>query len=123
VARIEADGYVAIVGRSKDMVISGGYNVYPKEIEQLIDDLPGVKESAIIGLAHPDFGEGVTAVVVREPGRSDPDEASVIAALKQALANYKLPKRVFFVDALPRNTMGKVQKNILREQFADTYTR
>jgi malonyl-CoA/methylmalonyl-CoA synthetase len=120
-ARMDENGYVAIVGRSKDMVISGGYNVYPKEIERLIDDLEGVLESAIIGLPHPDFGEGVTAVVVAKPGETTPDEQAVIAALRPQLANYKLPKRVLFVDALPRNTMGKVQKNLLREQFKGCY--
>jgi len=121
VACIDADGYVSIVGRDKDMVISGGYNVYPKEIEQLIDGLDGVVESAVIGVPHPDFGEGVTAVVVRDAGAAQPDEAAIIAELKQVLANYKVPKRVFFVDALPRNTMGKVQKNILRDEYAETY--
>ena len=122
VARIDAEGYVSIVGRDKDVVISGGYNVYPKEIEQLIDGLDGVVESAVIGLAHPDFGEGVTAVVVREADTAQPDEAAVISELKRVLANYKVPKRVFFVDQLPRNTMGKVQKNVLRERYAATYT-
>ncbi|MEJ2061497.1 MAG: AMP-binding protein, partial [Gammaproteobacteria bacterium] len=122
-ACVDADGYFSIVGRDKDMVISGGYNVYPKEIEQLIDQLDGVVESAVIGVPHPDFGEGVTAVLVCRSGSDRPDEASVIRHLKTALANYKVPKRVFFVDELPRNTMGKVQKNVLRERYADTYTR
>ncbi|MDN2566111.1 malonyl-CoA synthase [Aquibium sp. A9E412] len=117
---IDARGYVSIVGRSKDLVISGGYNVYPKEVEGVIDALPGVAESAVIGLPHPDFGEGVTAVVVR----ADPalTEQAVVAGLAEALARFKQPKRVFFVDALPRNTMGKVQKAALRERYADTYT-
>ena len=111
------DGYVSIVGRGKDLVISGGFNVYPKEVELLIDKLDGVAESAVIGLPHPDFGEQVTAVVVREPGAVEPAGQSVIEALKQELAGYKVPKQVFFADELPRNSMGKVQKSVLREQF------
>ena len=112
------DGYVAIVGRGKDLVISGGLNVYPKEVELLIDKLDGVMESAVIGLPHPDFGEQVTAVVVREPDATGPNEQSVIDALKPDLAGYKVPKQVFLVDGLPRNAMGKVQKSVLREQLA-----
>ncbi|MDN3558095.1 malonate--CoA ligase [Halomonas maura] len=119
-ARVEEHGYVQIVGRDKDLVISGGYNVYPKEIEQVIDELDEVDESAVIGVPHPDFGEGVTAVVVPRPGARI-DETRVIESLAGRLAKYKQPKRVFFVDALPRNTMGKVQKNQLRQQFRDTY--
>ena len=111
------DGYVAIVGRGKDLVISGGFNVYPKEVELLIDKLDGVVESAVIGLPHPDYGEQVTAVVVREPAATEPGEQSVIDALKHDLAGYKVPKQVFFVDGLPRNSMGKVQKSVLREEF------
>jgi len=121
VSFVDADGYVHIVGRAKDLIISGGFNVYPKEVESEIDDLQGVVESAVIGVPHRDFGEGVTAVVVREAGAAI-DEAAVQAALKDRLAAYKLPKRVFFVDALPRNTMGKVQKNVLRETYEKTYT-
>jgi len=117
---VDERGYVHIVGRDKDLVISGGYNVYPKEIEQLIDEMPAVLESAVIGLPHPDFGEGVTAVVVPREGES-PTEDEVIAALAGRLARYKQPKRVFFTDALPRNVMGKVQKNQLRERYRDTY--
>ncbi|MEO0680840.1 MAG: malonyl-CoA synthase [Pseudomonadota bacterium] len=119
-ATIAEDGYVAIVGRAKDLVISCGYNVYPKEIEGLIDELEGVAESAVIGLPHPDFGEAVTAVVVRD-GAAEIDEAGVAAALGERIARYKQPKRVFFVEALPRNTMGKVQKNVLRDTFSSTY--
>ena len=111
------DGYVSIVGRGKDLVISGGLNVYPKEVELLIDKLDGVAESAVIGLPHPDFGEQVTAVVVREPGAPGPSEQSVIDALRADLAGYKVPKQVFFADELPRNSMGKVQKSVLREQL------
>ena len=118
--KIDEDGYVHIVGRDKDLVISGGFNVYPKEVEDAIDSLPGVVESAVIGLPHPDFGEGVTAVVVRETGASI-DEKSVIGALAEQLAKYKQPKRVLFVDELPRNTMGKVQKNLLRDAHAGLY--
>lgn len=119
-AQIDERGYVQIVGRDKDLVISGGYNVYPKEVEGHIDEMDGVAESAVIGLPHPDLGEGVTAVVVPAEGAS-PEEADVIAALSDKLARYKQPKRVFFVDSLPRNTMGKVQKNQLRDRFKDTY--
>ncbi|ALM51949.1 malonate--CoA ligase [Halomonas huangheensis] len=118
--RIDEQGYLQIVGRDKDLVISGGYNVYPKEIEQLIDDLPQVLESAVIGVTHPDLGEGVTAVVVLKSGESlSGDE--IIAGLQGHLARYKQPRRVFFVDSLPRNVMGKVQKNQLRATYADIY--
>ena len=109
------DGYLSIVGRAKDLIISGGYNVYPKEIELVIDAIPGVAESAVVGVPHPDFGEAVAAVVVKTKGASL-DEAGVIARVKAQIANYKVPKRVVFVDELPRNAMGKVQKNVLREQ-------
>jgi malonyl-CoA/methylmalonyl-CoA synthetase len=121
-AVIDEAGYVAIVGRSKDLVISGGFNVYPKEVELAIDALPGVVESAVIGLPHKDIGEGVTAVVKAEAGAAL-DEAGIIAAIRDELAVFKVPKRVFFVDELPRNAMGKVQKNALRERYAGTYER
>jgi len=114
---LAADGYLSIVGRSKDLIITGGYNVYPKEIELALDELPGVRESAVVGVPHPDFGEAVTAVLVPKPGEKAPTEAEVIAALKAKLANFKVPKRVYIVEDLPRNTMGKVQKNLLRERF------
>ena len=120
VATMAADGRISIVGRAKDLVISGGYNVYPKEIELLIDAIPGVRESAVIGVPHPDFGEAVTAVVVPD-GSVDLDEAVVQAALAGELAKFKQPKRVYFVDELPRNTMGKVQKNQLRQDYAATF--
>ncbi|MEC7816202.1 MAG: malonyl-CoA synthase [Pseudomonadota bacterium] len=119
-AMIDTNGYVQIVGRGKDLVISGGFNVYPKEVEQVIDELPGVQESAVIGVPHPDFGEGVTAVVVLEPG-AKMKESDIIKPLASRLAKFKQPKRVFFVDALPRNTMGKVQKKQLREDYKDTF--
>jgi malonyl-CoA/methylmalonyl-CoA synthetase len=115
--RIDADGYVAIVGRAKDMVISGGLNVYPKEIELLIDDIDGVLESAVIGIPHPDFGEAVVAVVVAEQGVAL-TEQDIIDHAKAHAANFKVPKAVHIVDALPRNTMGKVQKNVLRETYS-----
>lgn len=118
VGRIDADGYVSIVGRSKDLVITGGYNVYPKEIELLLDEMPGVAESAVIGVPHPDFGEAVTAVVVQKPGAPPIVESEVIAELKGKLANFKVPKRVHVVSDLPRNAMGKVQKNVLRQQYS-----
>ena len=111
------NGYISIVGRGKDLIITGGLNVYPKEIERAIDDLNGVTESAVIGLPHVDFGEAVNAVVVRDSGAADLSEADIIATLKGKLAGFKVPKQVFFVDALPRNAMGKVQKNRLRERF------
>lgn len=114
------DGYVQIVGRGKDLVISGGYNVYPKEVETEIDALPGVIESAVIGIPHPDFGEGVSAVVIARPDAAL-DEQAVLEALEGRLARYKLPKRVIFLNDLPRNTMGKVQKNLLREQYKGLY--
>jgi malonyl-CoA/methylmalonyl-CoA synthetase len=114
------DGYLSIVGRSKDLVISGGYNVYPKEIELLLDTLDGVGESAVIGLPHPDFGEAVAAVVVKKTDAAL-EEAAIISTLKKQLANFKVPKRVFVVAELPRNAMGKVQKNVLRQQYGDTF--
>jgi malonyl-CoA/methylmalonyl-CoA synthetase len=117
VGSLSADGYLTIVGRSKDLIISGGYNVYPKEIELAIDELPGVQESAVVGVPHPDFGEAVTAVVVPRHGQGAASEGAIIAALKERLANFKVPKRVYFVDELPRNAMGKVQKNVLRDRF------
>ena len=118
--KIDERGYVHIVGRGKDLVISGGFNVYPKEIESEIDAMPGVIEAAVIGVPHADFGEGVTAIVVREKG-AELDEQTVLKGLDGKLAKFKMPKRVIFVDELPRNAMGKVQKNILRDSFADIY--
>lgn len=118
---VDDRGYVQIVGRNKDMIISGGFNVYPKELEEILDTLPGVVESAVIGVPHPDFGEGVTAVLVASQGQV-PSEAQVFAALDGKLARFKQPKRVMVVDALPRNVMGKVQKNVLREQFKALYS-
>jgi malonyl-CoA/methylmalonyl-CoA synthetase len=120
--KIDAKGYVHIVGRGKDLVISGGFNVYPKEIESEIDAMPGVIESAVIGVPHADFGEGVTAVVVCNKGATV-TEASVLKALDGRLAKFKMPKRVFVVDDLPRNAMGKVQKNILRDTYSKIYNK
>ncbi|MGL4494366.1 MAG: malonate--CoA ligase [Beijerinckiaceae bacterium] len=119
--RIDERGYVHIVGRGKDLIITGGFNVYPKEVETEIDGIAGVVESAVIGVAHKDFGEGVTAVVVTHKNAAL-GERDVMAQLEQRLAKFKLPKRVIFVDDLPRNAMGKVQKNVLREQYASIYT-
>ena len=116
-----ADGRLTLVGRARDLVISGGLNVYPAEVEWALDALQGVAESAVFGVAHPDLGEGVTAAVVPEPD-SRPTERALLAVLGGRLARFKQPKRVFFVDALPRNAMGKVQKNRLRERFADAYS-
>jgi len=116
VGRIDGMGYVTIVGRSKDLIISGGYNVYPAEIESAINELPGVAESALIGVPHPDFGEvGVALVVARKGSVPEPD--AILSRLRGQLANFKIPKRCFVVDELPRNTMGKVQKAALREQY------
>src|ERR1700681_1932298 len=120
--KIDAKGYVHILGRGKDLVISGGFNVYPKEIESEIDAMPGVIESAVIGVPHTDFGEGVTAVVVCDKG-ARVDEASVLKGLDGRLAKFKMPKRVIIVDDLPRNAMGKVQKNILRDTYAKIYSK
>jgi malonyl-CoA/methylmalonyl-CoA synthetase len=122
VGRVDADGRVSIVGRSKDLIISGGYNVYPAEIEGYVNDMAGVAESAVIGVPHPDFGEAVVAVVVAKAGAVC-DGAAVIAGLKASIAGFKVPKRVFVVAELPRNTMGKVQKNLLREQHAGLFVR
>ena len=119
-ASIDEDGRVSIVGRGKDLIITGGYNVYPKEIENHIDGLDGVKESAVIGLHHPDFGEAVTAIVTPN-GKDEISEQSVRDGLDGKLARFKIPKRVFFMDELPRNAMGKVQKTQLRDRFADTF--
>src|SRR5580765_1884352 len=120
--KIGPDGYVYIVGRGKDLVISGGFNVYPKEIESEIDAMPGVIESAVIGVPHADFGEGVTAVLVCNKG-AEVTEAGVLKALDGRLAKFKMPKRVFVVDELPRNAMGKVQKNILRDTYGKIYAK
>jgi malonyl-CoA/methylmalonyl-CoA synthetase len=115
----DADRYLSIIGRSKDLIITGGLNVYPKEIEEMIDSLPGVVETAVIGLPHPDFGEAVAAVVVprRDEAGKSLTESSIIEALKGELAGFKIPKQVYFAEDLPRNAMGKVQKNVLRQQF------
>jgi malonyl-CoA/methylmalonyl-CoA synthetase len=116
----DADGYLTLVGRSKDLVISGGLNVYPKEIELLLDALPGVVESAVIGVPHPDLGEGVTAVLVLTPGKQL-DATEVRASLRPHVAAFKLPKAVCVVEELPRNAMGKVLKHLLRDRFARLY--
>ncbi len=118
--KIDARGYVHILGRGKDLIITGGYNVYPKEIESEIDAMAGVVESAVIGVPHRDFGEGVTAVVVQAKGATL-DPAAMQKALEERLAKFKCPKRIIVVDDLPRNTMGKVQKNVLREQYKGIY--
>jgi len=118
---VDERGYVHIVGRGKDLIISGGFNVYPKEVEAVLDRLPEIEESAVIGLPHPDFGEGVTAIVVARRGAAI-DEAAVIERVRAELAAYKTPKKVVVLDELPRNAMGKVQKNTLRERFNTTYS-
>ncbi|HLZ76729.1 AMP-binding protein [Phenylobacterium sp.] len=121
VGRQDPDGRVWISGRAKDLIISGGYNVYPKEIELILDELSGVTESAVVGVPHPDFGEGVVAVVIGTFGPEGGDEAAMIAQCRRQLAPYKSPKRIVFVDELPRNAMGKVQKNLLRDRYGDLF--
>ncbi|MFM8691162.1 MAG: malonate--CoA ligase [Limnohabitans sp.] len=121
VGKVDERGYVTIVGRSKDLIISGGYNVYPAEIEGYINEMKGVAESALIGVPHPDFGEVGVAVVIAKPGAALTPEA-ILADLKSRLANFKIPKKCYVVAELPRNTMGKVQKNLLREQYRKEFT-
>ena len=118
--RIDADGYLHIVGRNKDLIISGGYNIYPKEIELILDDQPGVLESAVLGVPHPDLGETVLGVIVAVPGQT-PDLDHIAATAASALARFKQPRKLILIDELPRNTMGKVQKNILRERYKDIF--
>lgn len=117
---IDGHGYVRIVGREKDLIITGGFNVYPAEVEGAIDEIDGVAESAVIGVPHPDFGEGVTAVIVRASGK-EPSASDIRSRLEQELAKFKVPKEYYFVDELPRNKMGKVQKNDLRARYDDTF--
>ncbi|HTV69458.1 MAG TPA: malonyl-CoA synthase [Rhizobiaceae bacterium] len=119
-ATIDRDGYVTIVGRVKDLIISGGYNIYPKEIELLLDEQPGVEESAVVGVAHPDLGEGVVAVVTAKKGAAL-DGETLLAGIREKLARFKQPRHVAIVDELPRNTMGKVQKNLLRDRFKSVF--
>jgi malonyl-CoA/methylmalonyl-CoA synthetase len=121
VGRFDADGCLGIVGRSKDLIITGGYNVYPAEIEGLLNEMPGVGESAVIGVPHPDFGEAVVAVVVARPGAATPEPSALIATLKGRIANFKVPKQIFVEAELPRNAMGKVQKNLLRERHREIF--
>ncbi|ERP95830.1 malonyl-CoA synthase [Labrenzia sp. C1B10] len=118
--RVDEDGYVSIVGRSKDLIISGGFNVYPAEVEALLDELPGVAESAVIGVPHPDFGEAVVAVLAPKPG-AELGQDAVQSSLNDRLAKFKQPKKVHILEALPRNTMGKIQKNVLRERFSGDF--
>ena len=118
--QIDADGYVSIVGRGKDLIISGGFNIYPKEIELVLDEQPGVLESAVIGVPHPDFGETVVGVLVADS--DDLDTANVESAVAESLARFKHPRKLIVLDSLPRNAMGKVQKNALREQYKDLFS-
>ena len=122
VGKVDERGYVTIVGRSKDLIISGGYNVYPAEIEGYINEMPGVTESAVVGVPHPDFGEVGVAVLIAKPA-ADLRPDAILAELKAKLANFKIPKRCFVVAELPRNTMGKVQKNLLRDQYKALFAR
>ncbi|MEO1107030.1 MAG: malonyl-CoA synthase [Pseudomonadota bacterium] len=119
--RVDEDGYVHIVGRGKDLIISGGFNIYPKELELLLDDQAGVLESAVIGVPHPDFGETVLGIIVPLPGQS-PDLTAIMASVQNDLARFKHPRELILMDTLPRNTMGKVQKNALREHFKDRFS-
>jgi malonyl-CoA/methylmalonyl-CoA synthetase len=121
VGLIDERGYVHIVGRSKDLIITGGYNVYPAEVESVLNSLPGVAESAVVGVPHPDFGEGVIAVVVARDG-SKVDAQALVATMKSRIAHFKVPKRVFVSAELPRNAMGKVQKNVLRAEHITVFT-
>jgi|SRR5665213_3512484 len=121
IGRIDANGYLYVVGREKDLIISGGYNVYPAEVEQEINALTGVVDNAVFGVPHPDYGEGVTAMVVRAAGEEDLDEHAVLKALKDRLASYKLPKRILFATELPQNALGKVQKHVLRDAHVHLY--
>jgi malonyl-CoA/methylmalonyl-CoA synthetase len=121
VGSFDAAGYLTIVGRSKDLIITGGYNVYPAEIEGYLNDMPGVAESAVVGVPHPDFGEGVIAFIVPKAGATL-DADALVGALKAKIANYKVPKRAFIVPELPRNAMGKVQKNLLRDGQRGLFT-
>lgn len=120
-ATLSEDGRVTIVGRAKDLIISGGFNVYPKEVEEELNALPGVSESAVVGVPHPDFGEGVVAILTPQPGATLPSEAEILSALSDRLAKFKLPKRIFVAKVLPRNAMGKVQKAELRTEYAKTF--
>jgi malonyl-CoA/methylmalonyl-CoA synthetase len=118
--RIDEKGYVSIVGRAKDLIITGGFNVYPAEVEAVIDEIEGVAESAVIGVPHADFGEGVVAVVAPHAGVTL-DAQRIVTPLAETLAKFKQPKKVYVLPELPRNTMGKIQKNVLREQYKDTF--
>jgi malonyl-CoA/methylmalonyl-CoA synthetase len=120
VGKLDARGYFTIVGRSKDLIISGGYNVYPAEIEAHLNEMQGVAESAVVGVPHPDFGEAVIAVLVTKTATALNTDA-MIASMKAVIANFKVPKRMFVVNELPRNAMGKVQKNVLRDQHKDLF--
>jgi malonyl-CoA/methylmalonyl-CoA synthetase len=123
IGRVGSNGYLTLIGRSKDLIISGGFNVYPAEIEGFLNELPGVGESAVIGVPHPDFGEAVVAVITPFNGNSQPDPEALIQALKARIAGFKVPKRILVVPELPRNAMGKVQKKLLREQQAGLFAR
>jgi malonyl-CoA/methylmalonyl-CoA synthetase len=119
--RQDADGYISIVGRGKELVITGGLNVYPREVETSLNAVPGVSDSAVFGLPHPDLGEGVTAVIVAN-GQEELTEARILVALEDRLAKFKRPKRILFVDEIPRNAMGKVQKPLLQKKYSGLYT-
>jgi len=117
---LDKDGRLSLIGRAKDLIIAGGYNIYPKEIEAVLDAIPGVQESAVIGLPHADMGEGVAAVLVAQAG---PVDGKIIETALAALAKFKRPRKLFWAGALPRNAMGKVQKQVLREQYKEAFSR
>ena len=119
---IGEDGYVSLVGRSKDLIISAGYNIYPKEVELILDSIDGVLESAVIGVPHHDLGEAVVAILVTESGFSL-NHNSITDLLQNRIALFKHPKQIIFIDELPRNSMGKVQKNVLRESYLGIYNK
>ena len=121
-ARRDKDGYIHIVGRNKDLIISGGYNIYPKEIETLLDEQEGVEESAVVGLPHPDFGETPVAFLVSKSG-AQINQSEIEKVIADHLARFKHPKRLIVLEELPRNTMGKVQKNLLREQYNKLFSK
>lgn len=119
--KIDEDGYLHIIGRDKDLIISGGFNIYPKEIELLLDEQAGVVESAVIGVPHPDFGETPVGILVADRNQK-PDVAAIEKQIVEALARFKHPRKLIIVDELPRNTMGKVQKNLLREKYKNLFS-
>ena len=118
--KVDSKGYVSIVGRSKDLIISGGYNIYPKEVEMVLNDIQSIEESAVFSFVHPDFGEGVAAAIVKSDPTENISDEALVSICKDQLASFKVPRRIVYLDALPRNTMGKVQKNVLRDLYGQS---